>query len=73
MSKQMGLSEITELLTENLNEELAAAAKIMAAAEPILKAAASEPEQAKEPKTGKGYSDKKSKADESNAASVLKR
>ena len=65
MAKMLGIAEVAGLLTENLNEELAAADKIMAAAQPILKAAASEPEQDKEPKTGKEkYSDKKSKEDE---------
>src|SRR6202789_151176 len=68
MAKVLGLGEVAELLTENLNEELAAADKIMAAAQPILRTAASEPEQDKEPKTGKEkYSDKKSKEDEKKA------
>ena len=49
MAKILGMAEVARLLTDNLNEELAAADKIMAAAQPILKAAASEPEQDKEP------------------------
>src|SRR6202142_2397834 len=62
MAKILGMGEVAGLLTENLNEELAAANKILAAAQPILKAAASEPEQDKGPKTGKEkYSEKKSK------------
>jgi ferritin-like metal-binding protein YciE len=73
MAKILGMGEVAGLLTENLNEELAAADKIMAAAQPILKAAASEPEQDKEPKTGKEkYSEKKSKEDEKKAAPALK-
>jgi hypothetical protein len=52
---------------------VAAADKILAAAQPILKVAAGEPEQDKEPKTGKEkYSDKKSKDDEKKAAPALK-
>src|ERR1700761_8724135 len=65
MAKILGMGEVAGLLTENLKEELAAADKILAAAQPILKAAASEPEQEKESKTGKEkYSDKKRKEDE---------
>src|ERR1700727_1844163 len=73
MAKVLGMGEVAGLLTENLNEELAAADKIMAAAQPILKAAAAEPEQDKEPKTGKEkYSEKKSKEDEKKAAPALR-
>jgi ferritin-like metal-binding protein YciE len=73
MAKILGMGEVAGLLTENLNEEVAAADKILAAAQPILKAAAAEPEQDKEPKTGKEkYSDKKSKEDEKKAAPALK-
>ena len=73
MAKILGMTEVAGLLTENLNEELAAADKILAAAEPILKAAAGEPEHEKEPKSGKEkYSDKKSKEDEKKAAPALK-
>ena len=73
MAKILGMGEVAGLLTENLNEEVAAADKILAAAQPILKAAAGEPEQDKEPKTGKEkYSDKKSKEDEKKAAPALK-
>jgi ferritin-like metal-binding protein YciE len=74
MAKILGKADIVSLLTENLNEELAAAQKILAAAQPILKAAASEPEQEKEPKSGKEkYSEKKSKEDEKKASPALKR
>src|SRR3984885_867005 len=47
MAKTLNMQDVAELLTENLNEELAAADKIMAAAQPILRTASSEPEQDK--------------------------
>jgi ferritin-like metal-binding protein YciE len=73
MAKTLGMQDVAKLLTENLNEELTAATKILAAAQPILKEAASEPEQEKEPKSGKEkYSEKKSKEDEKKAAPALK-
>src|SRR6201996_4087688 len=65
MAKILGMGEVAGGGSQNLKEELAAAEKILAAAQPILKAAASEPEQEKESKTGKEkYSDKKRKEDE---------
>ncbi len=74
MAKTLNLTEIVGPLTENLNEELAAAEKITAASAAILKQAASEPEQDTEPKTGKEkYSEKKSKEDESKAAADVKK
>ncbi len=74
MSKVLDLSAVTSLLTENMNEELTAAKKILAAAQPILKSAASEPEAKKGPKSGKEkYSQKKSKEDENKAAPDLHR
>src|ERR1700677_2685760 len=49
----LGMKEISALLTENLNEEMQAANKIVAAAKPILHEAASQPkEDQKKPKTG---------------------
>jgi ferritin-like metal-binding protein YciE len=73
MAKTLDMQDVAKLLTENLNEELTAATKILAAAQPILKEAASEPEQEKEPKSGKEkYSEKKSKEDEKKAAPALK-
>ena len=73
MAKVLDETEIASMLTENLNEELAAADKIRSIAQVILKQAASEPEQDTEPKTGKEkYSDKKSKEDESKAAASVK-
>jgi ferritin-like metal-binding protein YciE len=73
MAKALGLSEVVGLLTENLNEEVTASKKILAAAQPILKESASEPEAEKKPKTGKEkYSAQKSKEDEKKAAPGLK-
>jgi ferritin-like metal-binding protein YciE len=73
MAKTLDMADVAQLLTENLKEEMAAATKILAAAQPILKEAASEPEQGKEPKSGKEkYSEKKSKEDEKKAAPALK-
>jgi ferritin-like metal-binding protein YciE len=74
MAKVLGLSDVVGLLTENLNEELAAAKKILATGQGILKESASEPEQETEPKSGKEkYSAKKSKEDEKKAAPAIKR
>jgi ferritin-like metal-binding protein YciE len=74
MAKVLGLTDVVGLLTENLNEELTASKKILAAAQSILKASATEPEQEKKPKSGKEkYSDKKSKEDEKKAAPEVKR
>jgi ferritin-like metal-binding protein YciE len=64
MANTLSLSEISGLLTENLNEELGAAKKIKAAGQPIFEEAATQPEE-EAPKTGKEkYSAKKSKEDE---------
>ncbi len=72
MARTLGLTQVAALLTENLNEELLAAKKVKAAALPILKESAQEPEEPKKPKTGKEkYSDKKSKEDEKKAAPDL--
>lgn len=74
MAKTLGLREAAALLTENLNEEVAAAKKITAVGQPIMKAALQQPEEEKKPKTGKEkYSDKKSKEDEKKAAPELKK
>jgi hypothetical protein len=73
MAKTLGERGVVSLLTENLNEELLAAKKVTAAAQPILKQSASEPEKAEKPKSGKEkYSEKKSKQDEKKAAPDLK-
>ena len=74
MAKVLNLSDVVSLLTENLNEELTAAEKILAAAQPILKQAVGEPEAEEKPKTVKEKaSDRKSKQDEKKAAPGLKR
>jgi ferritin-like metal-binding protein YciE len=74
MAKVLGLSDVAELLTENLNEEVTAAKKILEAAHSILKESASEPKGEKKPKSGKEkYSAKKSEEDEKKAASEVKR
>jgi ferritin-like metal-binding protein YciE len=75
MTNALGLKDVTALLTENLNEELAAADKLQAVAQPLLKEAASQPEEEKKaPKSGKEkYSAKKSKDDEKEAAPELKK
>jgi ferritin-like metal-binding protein YciE len=75
MSNTLGLSDVTALLTENLNEELAAAKKIKAAAKPIFQEASSQPgDEEGAPKTGKEkYSAKKSKEDEKKAEPELKK
>jgi len=74
MAKTLNLNEVVALLTENLKEEEAAAQKITAAAQPLLKAAAAQPEEAKAPKTAKEkYSAEKSREDEKKAAPDLKK
>jgi ferritin-like metal-binding protein YciE len=75
MANTLGLSEVASLLTANLNEEVAAAKKIKAAARPIFKEAAAQPlEEKKAPKTGKEkYSAKKSLEDERKASPDLQR
>ena len=69
MATTLGLSKIVALLTDNLNEEVAASKKILAAAQPILQASAKEPEEEKKPKSGKEkHSAQKSWEDEKKAA-----
>jgi ferritin-like metal-binding protein YciE len=74
MAKALGEREVVGLLKENLDEEIAAAKKITAAAQPILKESAQEPEEEeKKPKTAKEKtSERKSKEDERKAAPGLK-
>ncbi len=74
MAKTLGMGDVVSLLTENLNEELAAAKKVKAAGAPIMKAASRQAETPKGPKSGKEkYSAKKSKEDEKKAAPELKK
>jgi ferritin-like metal-binding protein YciE len=73
MAKTLGLGDVASLLTENLNEEVAAAKKIEAAAGPIVKESAQEPEKPKEPMSAKEkYSAEKSREDEKKAAPGLR-
>src|SRR6202044_3940277 len=54
MANTLGLSDISGLLTESLNEEFSAAEKIRSAAEPIFKESSGQPEEKKKaPKSGK--------------------
>jgi ferritin-like metal-binding protein YciE len=74
MAKTLGMEDVIELLTENLNEEVAAAAKITEAATPLLQQSAEEPEQKKKPKSAKEkYSAQKSREDEKAAAAGLRK
>jgi ferritin-like metal-binding protein YciE len=74
MATTLGLSKIGALLIENLNEEVAASKKILAAAQPILQASAKEPEEEKKPESGKEkYSAQKSREDEKKAAPDLRK
>jgi ferritin-like metal-binding protein YciE len=72
MATTLGLTKAARLLNSNLKEELAAAKKITAAAGPILKQSAQEPEEPKKPTTGKEkYSAQKSREDEAKAQPEL--
>ena len=74
MAKTLGMSEIVSLLGENLKEEVAAAEKITAAAQPILAQSAKEPEMKTTPMSSKEkYSAEKSREDEKKAAPDLKK
>jgi ferritin-like metal-binding protein YciE len=74
MAKTLGMQDVIDLLTENLNEELAAAAKISAAAGPIFTKSSEEPEQKKKPMSAKEKaSAQKSREDEKAAAPGLKK
>jgi len=74
MAKTLGMQDVIDLLTKNLNEEKAAAAKISDAAGPIFTQSSEEPEQKKKPKSGKEqYSAQKSREDEKAAAPGLRK
>jgi ferritin-like metal-binding protein YciE len=74
MAKTLGMTEIVSLLTANLKEEVAAAEKITAAAQPILAESAKEHETKKKPMSGKEkYSAEKSRDDEKKAEPDLKK
>jgi ferritin-like metal-binding protein YciE len=72
MATTLSLTKVVKLLSSNLKEEVSAAKKITAAAGPILKQSAKEPEAPKKPKSGQEkYSAKKSKEDEQAASPDL--
>jgi ferritin-like metal-binding protein YciE len=72
MATILTMPKVVSLLKANLREELSAAKKISAAALPIMKQSAKEPEAPKKPKTSKEESsEKKSKQDELEAAPDL--
>jgi ferritin-like metal-binding protein YciE len=75
MAKTLGMQDVIDLLTENLNEEMSAAAKITDAAKPILLESAEEPEQErKRPKSAKEKdSAQKSREDERHAATGIRK
>ena len=74
MAKTLGMQDVVDLLTENLNEEMAAAAKISDAAKPILLESSEQPEQKKKPKSAKEkYSAQKSREDEKQATAGLRK
>src|SRR3981189_2074453 len=75
MGKTLGMQDVIDLLTENLNEELAAAAKITEAAKPILLESSEEPEpEKKKPKSAKEKnSAQKSREDERQASGGMRR
>ena len=74
MAKTLGMQDVIDLLTENLNQELAAAAKISEAAGPIFTHSSEEPEKGKKPKSAKEkYSAQKSREDEKAAAAGMRK
>ena len=74
MAKTLGMQDVIDLLTKNLNEELAAAAKITDASSAIFTQSSEEPERKKRPKSTKEkYSAEKSREDERAAAPGLKK
>jgi len=74
MAKTLGMQDVIDLLTENLSEEMAAAAKMTEAAKPVLLESAEEPEQRKKPKSAKEKdSAQKSREDERHAATSTRK
>lgn len=72
MANTLKMSDVADLLKQNLAEEENAAKKVLAVGQNILVQSASEPEGRKGPKSGKEkYSDKKSREDEKKAAPEL--
>ena len=74
MATTLGLSEVADLVTQNLEEEETAAKKILSVSQAILEDAAGEPETDEGPETAKEKtSARKSKEDEKKAASEVKK
>ena len=74
MAKTLGMQDVLDLLTKNLNEEMAVAAKITEAAQPILKQSSEEPEHKKKPMSAKEkISAQKSCEDEKEATPTLRK
>lgn len=74
MAKALKMSDVADLLQQNLSEEENAAKKILAASQAILKESSVEPESRKGPKSAKEkLSQKKSKEDEKKAATDLQK
>ena len=73
MAKVLNMSDVVNLLTQNLHEEEMAAKKVLSVGQVILKESASEPDTEKKgPKSGKEkQSAMKSKEDEKKAAPAL--
>jgi ferritin-like metal-binding protein YciE len=74
MAKTLGMQDVIDLLTKNLNEEQAAAAKITEAAGPIMRQSSEEPDKKKKAQSAKEkYSAQKSREDEKAAAAGLRK
>ncbi len=72
MASILKMSDVVDLLNQNLKEEENAAKKVLAVGNVIMGQSAHEPETRKGPKSGKErYSDRKSKEDEKKAAPAL--
>jgi ferritin-like metal-binding protein YciE len=72
MANTLKMSDVADLLKQNLDEEEKAAKNVLSIGQAILIQSAREPESRKGPKSGKEkYSDKKSKEDEKKAAPDL--
>lgn len=74
MARTLKMSDVVDLLKQNLDEEENAAKKVLAVGQAILTQSAREPESRKGPKSAKEKdSDKRSKEDEKNASSDLRK
>src|SRR5271156_1151516 len=74
MAKTLSMPKVAKLLTENLNEEVNASKKILAAAQSIFTHSSEEPEKGKKPKSAKEkYSAQKSREDEKAAVAGMRK